>query len=320
MDAPLDASVVVPAFDSATTIEATLAALSAQDGALRYEVIVVDDGSSDATPEIVARAGPPARLLRQPRSGPAAARNRGVEAARGRALAFTDADCVPEPGWLRAGIAALRDADLVQGKVLPDPAAARAPFDRTITIRREYGLYEAANLFVTRELFERLGGFEDWLEARIGKPLAEDVWFGWRARRAGTRTAFCDEALVHHAVFDRSALEYVAERLRLVYFPAMVGRMPELRRAFLYRRWFLTRRAAALDLAIAGALAGLCSSRRTTRLAAAIAAAPYLRDLLVGARRGGRRLPAVAAVDVAADAVGLGALLAGSIRFRRPVL
>lgn len=60
-------------------------------------------------------------------------------------------------------------------------------------------MYETANLLVTRELFDRIEGFEDWLPARLGKPLAEDVWFGWRARRAGARTAFCSEAIVHHA-------------------------------------------------------------------------------------------------------------------------
>jgi hypothetical protein len=53
----------------------------------------------------------------------------------------------------------------------------------------ENGLYECANLFVSRELFERLGGFEVRLVPRFGKPFAEDVWFGARARRSAALLA-----------------------------------------------------------------------------------------------------------------------------------
>ena len=59
--------------------------------------------------------------------------------------------------------------------------------------------------------------------------MAEDVWLGWRARRAGLATGFASAAVVHHAVFPRSAGEYVAERRRLRHFPALVRRIPELR-------------------------------------------------------------------------------------------
>ena len=105
-----------------------------------------------------------------------------------------------------------------------DPGATSGPFDRTVWVVGETGLYECASLFCDRELFDRVGGFEDWLDARLGKPLAEDAWFGWRARRAGARTAFSDAALVHHVVFERDATGFVAERARLVYFPAIAGK------------------------------------------------------------------------------------------------
>ena len=317
-------SVVVPAYNAAATIGATLLALRGQDLDGPYEVIVVDDGSSDGTRTVVSAAGEGVQLVRQAHEGPAAARNHGVRVARAPLIAFTDSDCVPEPGWLRAGVDALGNSDLVQGRVLPDAAGAAEPFGRTIIVRREYGLYQAANLFVRRELFERLGGFEDWLRVSIGKPLAEDVWFGWSARRAGARTAFSDAATVRHAVFPRGAGAYALERLRLVYFPAMVARMPELREVFLYRRWFLTRRTAALDLAL-GAAAGALATRRAgmSRRAAVlplVAAIPYARELIVSARRGGRPVPIVVAADLLADATGLAALAVGSLRALTPVL
>ena len=169
---------------------------------------MVDDGSRDATAAIArGRAGPPVtRDHARPRSGPRRRATSGCAIARGDRLAFCDADVYPRPGLAgrrREPLAA--GADLVQGRVAPDPGAARGPFDRSLHIDGAVGLWETANLFVTRALFERVGGFEDWIAPRRGKALAEDVWFGHRALRAGARAGFCAEALAHHAVFARGA-------------------------------------------------------------------------------------------------------------------
>src|SRR5689334_9252898 len=95
----LRASVVIPARNAARTLPATLAALRGQTyPADRLEVIVVDDGSADATGEVAAAGG--ARVLRQAPAGPAAARNRGAAAATGEIILFTDADCTPAPTWV----------------------------------------------------------------------------------------------------------------------------------------------------------------------------------------------------------------------------
>jgi glycosyltransferase involved in cell wall biosynthesis len=312
----IDVSVIVPALDAAATLPATLAALASQDFAGSYEVIVVDDGSSDATREVAAAAGGEVRLLKQERCGPGPARNRGAASARGSILAFTDADCVPAVDWLREGVVALGNADLVQGRVRPDPGVRLGPFDHTVWVVRESGLYETANLFVSRRLFESLGGFEDFLRARIGKPLAEDTWFGWRARRSGARTTFCDAAVVIHAVLPRGAAEYVRERLRAGYFPSIARQIPELRTTLFWRQWFLSGRSAAFDAAGAGAFGALVA-RHPLPLVLAI---PYA---AVASRRAWRwraRAPQVALVDVAADAVALAALAWGSLRERTPVL
>ena len=308
-------SVIIPARDAAATIGRTLAALGDQDLAGEFEVIIVDDGSKDATAEIAGRA-PDVSVVTQAPAGPGPARNRGVEAASGDVIAFTDADCFPAPDWLREGLTALAGADLVQGRVIPDPTARLGPFDRTVHVDAEHGLYETANLFVRRPLFEALGGFEDWLAARLGKPLAEDLWLGWRARRAGARTAFAGHAVVHHAVFPRTPFGYAAERARLVYFPAIAARMPELRERFFWRRWFLNSRSAAFDVA-AVALVAAVRTRSPLPLAAAL---PYARLVAARSRPWGRRAPLVVAGDVAADTVGLAALIAGSIRHRSPLV
>ena len=304
-------SVVVPARDAAATLPGTLAGLAAQRSAPPFEVIVVDNGSHDDTAEIAERSPAVTAVLRRERGkGPGAARNDGVRLARAGVIAFTDSDCAPTPEWLAEGVAALdRGADIVQGKVLPDPEGDGGPFPRTLGVVSEYGLYETANLFVRREWFERIGPFEDFVPG-TERPFGEDAWWAWRARRAGARTAFGEAALVHHAVDAQSAAQYVRGRGHVEWFPDLVARVPELREAFLWRRIFLSRRSAAFDLAAAGALAALAARRPWPLLAAA----PYAR-MATRDRRG-----RVLAADVAADAVGAAALVRGSIRARTPVL
>lgn len=311
-------SVIVPALNAAATLEETLAGLASQDLERdAFEVIVIDNGSKDETAR-VAEDGPiPTRVLRQPRERAGSARNRGAAMADSPILAFTDADCRPAPGWLRAGVEAMAGVDLVQGAVRPDPHSPRMPFDRTLWVGSEYGLYETANLFVSRQLFEQVGGFDDVIRANVSAPFGEDTWFAWRARRAGARTSFCAEALVHHAVFRRRWDGYVSERLRLAHFPALAAQIPELRSAFFYRRAFLSPRSAAFDVALLGLLAA-ATRRSALPLATMI---PYARILEQAVRRWGRyQAPAVAAVEVAADATGLVALAAGSVRWRSLVI
>jgi glycosyltransferase involved in cell wall biosynthesis len=312
-------SVIVPARDAAATLPDLLAALAAQDLGTPFEVVAVDDGSSDATRALLQGAPAVTRVLDGGGRGPAHARNLAAAAASGEVLAFTDADCAPAPDWLRRGLAALEaGADVVQGRVTPPPDAAPGPFDRTVGVGRLSHLYETANLLVRRPWFDRVGGFEPgWLMPGRTKELGEDVWLGWKLRRAGARVAFAPEVHVVHAVFDRSPRDFVAERLRLRFFPEIARRVPELRTEFFWGRLFLNARTAQFDAALAG-VALAAATRRPWPL---LAAAPYARTAARHALwRGGRRgAVKVLAVDVAADAVGAGALVAGSVA-RRSIL
>jgi glycosyltransferase involved in cell wall biosynthesis len=311
-------TVVVPARNAEATIGRALAALADQRLDQQYEVVVVDSGSSDRTRAVVEASELRATLLDNPGGEPAGSRNLGVARARGRLIAFTDADCEPEPGWLAAGVRALAGADLVQGRVVP--ARAAGPFDRTVSVGRDHGLYETANLFVRRETFERVGGFEPVaaLERTERQPFGEDAWFAWRAKRAGASCTFAADAVVRHAVFERGAGEYIAERARCRMFPPLVAQIPELRRQFLHRRIFLSPDSARFDLALAGLLAARISGRRTPTLLATL---PYAAAVLGDARRSrpGERL-LTAGARVAADALTLAALARGSVDARTVVL
>ncbi len=294
---PSRVSVITPARDAAGTLPTLLDALAAQT-APAAEVIVIDDGSSDDTRAIAERHAVVTQVVIGTGHGPGAARNAGVAASSGDVLAFTDADCIPEPGWLAAGLEALQDADLVQGRVEADGPVG--PYDRTVRVPRFSHLYETANLLLRREWFV---GFEPWLSPARSKELAEDVWLGWRIRRAGGRVAFAEDAVVRHAVEPRDAAAFVGERLRLRYFPAMAARIPELRDDFLHRRVFLSPRTARFDAAVVGVAAAL-AMRRPWPLLAVL---PYA-----------RLRPS--SVEVAADAVGAAGLLVGSAKHRAPVL
>ncbi len=307
-------SVVIPARDAADGVERVLQALRNQDWGGDWEVVVVDDGSTDSTAE-VARAGG-ARVVSNPSPlGPGDARNAGVEAAGAPLIAFTDADCVPAPGWLRAGVAALEHADLVQGRVDPDPATPPGPFDHTINVQEETLLYETANLFVRREWFERAGGFRapEFIDPARGH-FGEDILFAWAARRAGARSAFAPDAVVLHDVVRRPASAWIHERRRLRYFPLITRQVPELRARYVLGL-FLSKRTARFDAALAAVVVAL-ATRTPWLLAAAL---PYLATAF---HRGPltRSLLKTNAALVAGDAVAFAALAAGSVRSGTPVL
>jgi glycosyltransferase involved in cell wall biosynthesis len=317
-EAMTEVSVIVPARDAEATIGATLDALAAQSYAWgAYEVIVVDNGSTDGTAALAESRG--AQVLRRGRGdGPAAARNDGAAAASAPVLAFTDADCAPEPGWLAAGMARVAEgAELVQGVVRPPEDAGLGPFDRTVWVTEDHGLYETANLFVDRTAFFHAGGFVDVPGTDPDEaPFGEDTWLGWRMRRAGRRDAFAPDAVVRHAVFPRSAGEWLRERRRARLFPHLVRPVPELRKRFLFRRLFLTERSALFCLALLVALVAL--GRRQGRIL--LFAAPYALRVARDAARWGPRAPLVAAAGVAGDAITFAALARGSIETKTPVL
>ena len=317
---------IVPARNAAATLGRTLEALALQQG-VEHETIVVDDASDDGTPDIAEAAG--VRVIRHAQAGgAAAARNSGAAQAQAPVLAFTDADCEPDPDWLANGLKALSAADLVQGEV--HPVADAGLFDRTLRIDRETGLYETANMFVKRELFESLGGFRPLWEAgavlngggprgltghRDERPWGEDTLFGWRARRSGASTGFAGDARVAHAVFPGTPADYVRERWRLRYFPTLVAHVPELR-DLTYARVFQTKRRAAFDIAALGVTAAVLARKPWPLLAAV----PYALEYLPVRRLPRRSAARETAALVVADAIGGAALLYGSARARELVL
>jgi glycosyltransferase involved in cell wall biosynthesis len=194
-------SVIVPVRNAARTLGDCLDGLAAQQlRGVEVEVIVVDNGSQDDTARL-ARAHPVRpRVVSESRPGSYAARNAGLAVAQGKAVAFTDGDCLPAPAWLARGLRVLQSAELVAGRVRPrlSPAPTRwERFDAGHHVdQRKYvevlGFGATANLFVRREVFDRIGGFDGALRS------GGDREFCTRATAAGFRLAYAGDAEVTH--------------------------------------------------------------------------------------------------------------------------
>jgi glycosyltransferase involved in cell wall biosynthesis len=194
-------SVVVATRNRCQRLVALLASLGEQT--LRdFEVIVVDDGSTDATAAVLATLEG-VRVLRHEASlGPAAARNAGWRAARAPIVAFTDDDCRAAPEWLEAGVREVEAAGggvVVQGRVEKDPEQldALTPFAHWYEVHDANQGFPTCNIFYERALLERLGGFD---EETFKRAAGEDTDLGWRAVEAGASVVFAPNALVWHGI------------------------------------------------------------------------------------------------------------------------
>jgi len=195
-------SVVVCAYNGAATLEECLRSLTALDYP-DFEVILVDDGSTDHTPQIAA-AFPKVKYIRQENRGLGVARNVGASAATGQIIAYTDSDCVADSTWLTYLVRAMieQNADAIGGPNIT-PASDHW-LARCVSVSpgnpchvmindRDAEHVPGCNMAFQRDSLLRLGGFDSQF-----RQAGDDVDICWRFLDAGMKIAYAPAALIWH--------------------------------------------------------------------------------------------------------------------------
>ena len=204
---------VIPTHDRLDALPRVVAAVEAQRDAPVYEMVIVDDGSSDGTDDWLSRHAfrVPTQVVSQPNRGPAAARNRGIAAARGRLVALLGDDTIPEPEWLAVHVRAHRDRPAPSAVIGYTRWHERIPLTAFLRHANDWGLqfgfaliddpedvpfkfFYASNLSVTREQL-LAAPFDE----RFTSPAWEDIELGYRLTRDhDVRLVYVPEAVTAH--------------------------------------------------------------------------------------------------------------------------
>lgn len=282
---PQSLSLIVCTRDRRRHLADFFSALSRLDCARPWELVVVDNGSTDGTgealPALVRSVRAPSVIVSEPRPGLGRARNTGVARAAGDLLVFTDDDCYPAPDYLDCMAAVFEDPAIgfAGGRIL-----LHDPLDSPVSIQTDphvvaipprsvvpAGLIQGANMAFRRGVLERIGGFDNALGA--GTPFAnEDVDAVARASAAGVAGGYFPGPTVAHHHRRREAAEVADlwrryDRGRGAYYAKCILDFPQ--RARYARFWWQTRGGDSWSATlneVAGAI-DYCVRRATGRLA-----------------------------------------------------
>ena len=227
----------------------------------QFEVVIVDDGSSDDTWSF-AKGRADVFVRNEKALGPAGARQAGWPQARGKLVAFTDDDCRPEADWLEAGLRQhLRyPAAIVQGKTRPDVLSdidLRTPLARSIRVDHLGPFFETCNVFYPKQLLEAVGGFDPTIAT-----AGEDADLAIRALETGCGAVFAEDAVVNHSIEVHSFSRAIKGTRRWASLVPLIGRHAELRKAFPWRGYVWREAHSRLLLAAVGVLLARITGRR----------------------------------------------------------
>lgn len=218
----LRVSVILPCFNAEAFVADAIASVAAQTRP-PDEIIVVDDGSTDASLRAIKGAGQRVRILEQANRGVAAARNAGIAASSGDVLAFLDADDAWPPDSLELRLAEMErtGADLVAGRVrqCADGVGLNVPSAGVELVGRLAGA-----ILIRRSAFARVGDFDERLRS------AETIDWIARAREVGLREAHCDRLVLFRRVHGTNMMRDHAagERGQLSVLRAALARRRQL--------------------------------------------------------------------------------------------
>lgn len=221
-------SVIVPTYNSGKTLIACLQSLTNQTVSKeQYEIIVVDDGSTDNTADIAAKFD--VKYVAQTNQGPAAARNYGVQNTVGDIILFTDADCVPDYDWIRQMIEPFKDSEVtgVKGTYKTKQKEltagfAQAEFEDRYELLKKSSTIDMVDTYSAafrKDVFLKMGGFDESFTVANN----EDTDLSYRLATAGYKLVFNPQAYVYHT-HQNSLLNYLKLKFWRGYWRMVVYR------------------------------------------------------------------------------------------------
>ena len=214
-------SVIIPVFNDSKRLATCLQALEKQGyPSDRYEVIVVDNGSSEDIGAVVTRFAK-ARMIHEDQPGSYAARNSGIKHAVGDVLAFTDSDCIPETDWIENGVARLlsvQNCGLIGGRVKIFVREEAKPtlverYESVMAFEQEYYIEQrhysvTANLFTFRQVIETVGPFNTTIKSGGDRELGQRIY------AHGYAQAYAEDVCVAHPA-RRSLRQLYSRHIRI---------------------------------------------------------------------------------------------------------
>ncbi|MFC2170228.1 glycosyltransferase [Acidobacteriota bacterium] len=195
-------SVIVPFYNAHENIIECVESLLNQNFSKRsYEIILVDNASSDDGPALLEKFKDRITLIKEEKIGPSVARNRGIFSANGDILAFIDSDCVASKNWLKHMVNSfkLANAVAVAGEVKAyKPKTDVEIFYEGLMSQKKNLSYEHPYAVTANLAFLRSVSNEVSFDNRFSKAVAEDVDFCWRLLEKGYRIEYQPDALVYH--------------------------------------------------------------------------------------------------------------------------
>lgn len=234
-------SVVIPTYNRCTLLREAIESLWNQTlPPICYEIIVVDNLSTDGTAEMVAelQSQSPCALVyhrMQQNLGPANSRNTGVNIARADIIAFTDSDCRVGPEWLARGLNAFKDGEdvaFVSGQTFPKPDQPLTFFTIGNPLRGENPTYPTANIFYRKKTFLEVGGFDltvDFGQHGLWPFECCDTELAWRMKERGYRCVYAPDVVVYHEIMRVSPKNWLIHHARIAMVPFLVRRYPAIR-------------------------------------------------------------------------------------------
>ena len=320
-------SVVVPTYKRAALLDRCLTALVEQDfDRCGFEIVVADDADSpDTRCQVTEWAsayicrGPQIRYVTSCAGrGPASARNAGWQAARGNIIAFTDDDCIPEPGWLSAGGRAFRPGDAaLAGRVVVPPVDRPTDYEKNASLLASAG-FVTASCFIRREILEQLGGFDP----RFAVAWREDSDLIFRLIERGYRIGTAPDAVVVHPVRPAPWGVSLRQQRKSSYNALLYRKHPTLYRQRIQSAppW---RYYGIVGAMLATIVAMLTGRRRSARLAAllwVILSGQFCIERLRGTSHAPKHVAEMVVTSALIPPLAIFWRIRGAVRFRVPFL